>query len=200
MLRRVFLAAVILLCYTGVADAARDTEYGRYHALVIGNNEYSNFQSLKTAVNDASVVADVLRRDYGFEVELLLNANRYKIVTALNKLRAKLTHNDNLLIYYAGHGVLDEVTDSCYWLPVDAESGNDANWIANSTVTNHLAAIPAKHILLVVDSCYSGTLSRGIGAKLRVGVERSEWLRRMAESLEGGQLVSHLRRYSSCMR
>jgi uncharacterized caspase-like protein len=185
-----FVAVVILLCLSGAARAAQDTQFGRYHALVIGNNEYQYLENLNTAVNDASVVADILRRDYGFEVKLLLNANRYETVTALNDLRARLTPGDNLLIYYAGHGVLDPITDTGYWLPVDADISNDANWISNSTITNHVAAIRAKHVLVIADSCYSGTLMRGTAAKLQIGAERHAWLERMAEKRSRTVLAS----------
>ena len=71
--------------------AADDEAFGRYYALVIGNNQYEHLPALKTAVNDASVVADLLRRDYGFEVELLLNATRDQLVDQLNRLRRELT-------------------------------------------------------------------------------------------------------------
>src|SRR5499427_109118 len=82
-------------------------QFGRYHALVIGNNAYTDMSPLKTAVSDATAIADLLRTTYGFTVTLLTNATREDIITALDQLRATLTEQDNLLIYYAGHGVLD---------------------------------------------------------------------------------------------
>ena len=81
------------------AHAAPDVDFGRYHALVIGINDYQNLPRLETAVNDASAVADVLRQKYGFKVELLLNPTRGKVIRALDKLRGELTEHDNLLIY-----------------------------------------------------------------------------------------------------
>ncbi len=131
----VLLAAVATIGWTPPTWAGADRGFGRYHALVIGNNKYQHLPNLKTAVNDASVVADMLREAYDFEVELLLNASRYEIVTALNTFRRQLTENDNLLIYYAGHGILDEDSAVGYWLPADAEEENVANWISNATIT-----------------------------------------------------------------
>ena len=58
------------------AYAAADVEFGRYHALVVGINDYKNLPRLETAVNDATAVADVLWQKYGFEVTLLLNPGR----------------------------------------------------------------------------------------------------------------------------
>lgn len=183
---------VALLCTAMlVPDAGRaaaEVDYGRYHALVIGNNAYQELANLQTAVNDASVVADLLRQCYGFAVELMLNASRYEVVTALNQLRRQLTEGDNLLVYYAGHGVLDGATGRGYWLPVDAEEDNDANWIANSTITSHLKAVAARHVLVVADSCYSGTLVRAVDAKLRGA--GAAWLQRMAARRSRTALVS----------
>ncbi len=189
-MRLAIFLLLVVACVARGALAGEENQFGRYHALVIGNNAYEHLQPLKTAVNDASAVADTLRRDYGFEVELLLNANRYEIVTALNKLRRSLTANDNLLIYYAGHGWLDEVTDTGYWLPVDAETDNDAQWIANSTITNHVGAIAAKHVLVVADSCFSGTLTRAARVSLDAGSERAAWLERMARKRSRTALTS----------
>ena len=67
-----------------------DIQFGKYHALVIGNNAYSHLPNLKTAVNDATDVARMLERDYGFAVKLLLDASRGDILRRLALLRADL--------------------------------------------------------------------------------------------------------------
>lgn len=132
---------------------------GNYHALVIGNNDYQRLPALKTAVNDARAVDQVLRARYGFKTRLLLNANRYQILSALNELRERLGPQDNLLIYFAGHGELDPINKRGNWLPVDAELDSSANWISNVAVTDIVNTMQATHIMVVADSCYSGTLS-----------------------------------------
>lgn len=139
-----------------------DIDFGGYHALVIGNNNYRSLPKLKTAFNDAKLVAGILSKEYGFQVNLLLDSKRSDILLALGNFRRKLTKKDNLLIYYAGHGWLDKQADEGYWLPIDAEPDNDLNWISNSSVTAKLKAIEAKHVLVVADSCYSGKLGRGV--------------------------------------
>lgn len=135
---------------------------GKYYAVIIGINNYKYLDSLQTAVNDAKEVERVLRDSYGFETISLINqrATRGNIVSELNKLRRKLSSDDKLLIYYAGHGHFDENTKKAYWLPVDAERSNDTNWIMAERITSNLKRIPARHILVVSDSCYSGTLTR----------------------------------------
>jgi hypothetical protein len=140
----------------------QDIDFGRYYALVVGNNSYQSLPKLVTAKNDAQEVAETLKNRYGFNVELLLDADRSDILMALSRYRWNLTNRDNLLIYYAGHGWLDKEADEGYWLPTNAEKGNMINWISNFSISATLRAIKAKHVLIVADSCYSGKLARGI--------------------------------------
>ncbi|HEX8457061.1 MAG TPA: caspase family protein [Pyrinomonadaceae bacterium] len=153
---------------------------GRYYALVIGNNAYQQLPKLKTAEEDARQVASLLREFYGFETKLLLNATRGQIVSALNVYRRELTADSNLLIYYAGHGINDKDADKAYWLPVDASREDTSNWIIADEITTSIKVIPAKHVLVVSDSCYSGTLTRGLGEMLPRPVEREQFLKKMA--------------------
>ncbi len=136
--------------------------FGRYYALVIGNAEYRHLPRLETAVRDAQSISRLLREAYDFEVETLTDATRADILQALARYRKTLGANDNLLIYYAGHGTLDEDADRGYWLPVDATDTDEIFWIANGSITSAARAIEAKHIMVVADSCYSGKLTRGL--------------------------------------
>jgi len=141
-----------------IASAAN---LGRFRALIIGNERYKDFPRLRSPLSDATAIAELLKREYGFEVNLLTNATRYQTLSALSQLRKEATGNDNVLVYYAGHGYLDEVTSRGYWLPVDAERESVANWISTNDVADALAGLQAKHAMIVADSCFSGTLLRG---------------------------------------
>ena len=132
----------------------------KYYALVIGNNNYEHLEKLDAAENDAEVIADVLTNKYGFEVDLLLNADYDTTVNSLFKITNKLKRNDNLLIYYAGHGELDKAENRGYWLPVDASYELRSKWISNQRIVDRIKATKAKHVLLIADSCFSGTLMR----------------------------------------
>ena len=132
----------------------------KYYALVIGNNNYEYLEKLDAAENDAEVIADVLTNKYGFEVDLLLNADYEKTVDTLFQITNKLKRNDNLLIYYAGHGELDKAENRGYWLPVDASYEQRSKWISNQRIVDRIKATKAKHVLLIADSCFSGTLMR----------------------------------------
>jgi hypothetical protein len=142
-------------------------EFGEYHALIIGIDRYKNLPRLKTAVADANAVAKILSRDYGFKVTKLLNSSRESILDSIDDLRSKLTFNDNLLIYYSGHGQLDKAADEGYWLPVNAKGDRRSRWLSNNTLSSALRALKAKHVMVVADSCYSGRLTRGISVRPR---------------------------------
>ena len=137
-------------------------DVGNFYAMIIANNNYQDPQikSLETPINDAREIAKVLRENYGFTVKVLENATREDIILAFNEFRNMLTEKDNFLVYYAGHGVLDQAEDEGYWLPVDAKKEIDDKWIPNSTISNKMRAIKARHVLLIADSCYSGTLAK----------------------------------------
>jgi TPR repeat protein len=150
---------------------------GKYHALVIGNANYANFPSLRTPANDAKKVAEILKKQYGYKTRLLLDANRYDIISALNEYRKDLTKKDNLLVYYAGHGEIDNVNSQGYWLPVDSEKDNTANWISTRNISEILNIMMAKHVMIVADSCYSGAMSRSAMARLQSGKTYDEWVK-----------------------
>jgi len=158
---------------------------GSYHALIIGNNQYKHLPNLKTAVNDATEADTVLRTKFGFTTTLLLNADRYQILSALHKLKQTLGGNTNLLVYFAGHGDLDKINDRGYWLPIDAEVDNTANWISNEAITDILNTLPSKHIMVVADSCYSGTMTRTSVPRIEDALSsevKKKWIELMAKS------------------
>ena len=179
----------------GPGKIAGELNFGKYYALVIGNSRYahSDLPSLDTPVSDAAAVAKILQDRYGFETTVLSNATRYDILTAMNKLRDKLTEKDNLLIFYAGHGELDKVNKRGQWLPVDAERNNTANWISTDAITDILNSISAKHILVIADSCYSGAMTRAALAQLEPNVSeelKMKWYNKMLENLSRTVLTS----------
>ncbi len=138
---------------------------GTYRALIIGINDYQDDQipDLKTAKNDALAMADLLKKRYGFKInskDILLDrkATRAAIYNALRKLAATAAPSDSVLIYYAGHGDLDEVFNAGWWIPSDAKAGDASSYLDNVQVQTAMSSMQARHALLISDSCYSGTL------------------------------------------
>jgi hypothetical protein len=163
------------------SPASSTSASGANYALVIGNNNYKYVTKLKTAINDANAVAQVLKEQYGFKTTVLPDATRNAILTALNNLRRTLPPESNLLIYYAGHGHHDPETDKAYWLPVDAQKDSNENWISADDISSDVKAIPSQHVLIISDSCYSGVLTRG--AEVEIGPkDRAAYLAKVEQS------------------
>jgi predicted nucleic acid-binding Zn-ribbon protein len=167
--------------------------FGGFYALIIGNNAYRHLPVLDTPHNDAKALAKVLSERYGFKTQVLLDATRYDILKALNEYRKVLTEKDNFLIYYAGHGTLEKATERGFWLPVDAELENTANWVSNQDVTDLLKIISAAHVMVIADSCYSGSLTRNSVARLEAGMtpeKKAEWIKLMLKAKSRMALTS----------
>jgi uncharacterized protein len=133
---------------------------GELHALLIANQDYRHIEKLDTPLHDARDLKLILERRYGYQATLLANATRREVLAALAVLRAKLSANDELLVFYAGHGEVDAVTQRAYWIPVDGRRGDSSAWLSTVDVADQLQAIAARRVLLVVDSCFAGVLNR----------------------------------------
>ena len=135
---------------------------GTYRALIIGISDYkdSRIPDLETPLNDAQTMAGLLKTKYGFVVKTLLNrkATKKAIYNALRNLAARARPNDSVLIYYAGHGDLDRQYDDGWWIPVDAKAGDPVTYLDNVQVQKAMRSMNARHVLLISDSCYSGSL------------------------------------------
>ena len=138
--------------------AAVDTAPARSIALVIANNKHRYLPDLVSPHRDGQAVAQVLREAFGMQTHLLLDGTREAILAALAHWRVALRPVDEFLLYYAGHGYLDPVTDRGYWLPVDAREQAVDRWIANDDIAAALRALPSARAIVIADSCFSGSL------------------------------------------
>jgi len=136
--------------------------------LTIGINSYLSWPQLKTAVNDARSVKQVLIKRYHLDPANVIEltdekATRHNILGAFRDLAKKVRPEDSLLVYYAGHGHIDPITGKGSWIPVESGTDDPTAWIDNRNITDYLNvnAIKAKHVLMVSDSCFSGDFFRG---------------------------------------
>ncbi|GCC53209.1 hypothetical protein SanaruYs_34520 [Chryseotalea sanaruensis] len=137
----------------------------KYYSLIIGINDYQfdneRLRDLNKAVNDANSLQKILIENFNFQIDkstILINPNRQEIIKELESLADRITLKDNLLIFYAGHGVWDERINIGYWLPSDAKIEDKSTWISNSTIRDYIAGINSKHTLLITDACFSGSI------------------------------------------
>jgi len=201
--------SIIMLVYSVTSAAAQqrglavtptqinDTSWGTYYALIIGINDYAKWPRLQTAVKDATVIRDTLVSRYGFakkNVILRTNkaASRLQITRDLRYLAQSMRPDDNLLIYYAGHGQLDDLTGDGYWVPAEGAMKDPATWVANSYIKAILSSekVQAKNVVVIADSCYSGSMLRG-GPSL-MSMDDQRYREKLAEkaALRSRQVIS----------
>ena len=139
------------------------TKSGKYYALLIGVQDYEDPQinDLSEPLQDVQDLDDILVKHYTFEAEnitILKNPTMEELIVTLDHLSTVVKEDDNLLIFYAGHGFYNERTNQGFWLPSDAQKKNTARWFRNSTLVDYIRAIPSRHTLLVSDACFSGSI------------------------------------------
>jgi hypothetical protein len=146
--------------------AAKPTEsylprISRKIAVMVGIDNYRDpaIPVLESAGMDAQAVGKLMGDRMGYDVRVLKDATKADIVRALNQLTSEVGADDSVTIYYAGHGYLSK-DQIGYWLPVDATARKPDNWISNQDIAKYLANIPAKQVMLVSDSCFSGSLTK----------------------------------------
>lgn len=134
---------------------------GDFYALIIGINEYKDeaIMDLDKPISDATRLYNTLTSKYTFDSErvfFLKDPGRGAIIDHLDMLVKRVNGNDNLLIFFAGHGWWDENRETGYWFPSDSKKTSTANWLRNSTIQGYIDDIGSKHTLLIADACFSG--------------------------------------------
>lgn len=165
---------------------------GRKIALLIGVEAYREpLPSLKTPTADVKSIGALLEGRLGYETRILKNATKDMMLEAFQALVDEVGEQDSLVVYYAGHGYILEADGLGYWLPADARTDTAQQWLSNKSVSEFLSAIRSKNIMLVADSCYSGTLlSSGHESKgVRTRLSRAELRQKRAVTIlsSGGE-------------
>ena len=137
---------------------------GKTHLLVIAIDEYAHCPRLNNCVKDAKEFIEILDTRYGIAIDAALpplfngDATKKNIIYSFRKLAEKAAPQDNVLIYFSGHGEYDKVLKQGYWVPVEAQKGGIDTYLPNSEVRTFLEAVNSHHTFMVVDSCFSGAL------------------------------------------
>lgn len=152
------------------------------HLLIISIDKYADWPQLNNAVSDANLLKDVLAKRYNFNKENIYTiqdsmASKQNIINGFKKLIANVAPNDKVIIYYSGHGYYDAEIGEGYWVPYEAIKGNDAGYLPNSFMMQLMKRINAKHLFLIADACFSGSLfsSSNRGYTENVGNFKSRW-------------------------
>jgi uncharacterized caspase-like protein len=150
------------------------TKRGKHYALLVASDHYndSNYRTLSNPCNDAQTVATNLEQYYGFERPEILNDPTIKELSGalMQYVRKQYAEDDQLLIFFAGHGDFDEETkdgllvakDSHY---NDPEDPLKTSYLRYSVLRTLVDNIPCKHILIILDVCYGGTFNPEIARR-----------------------------------
>lgn len=140
--------------------------YGESWAVVIGINQYERWPRLAYAVHDAEGVRDALVDNFGFAEDHVITlfdgeATRDRILEVLgDELPAQVEPDDRVFVFYAGHGAtraLPMGSERGFIVPVDADTEKlQSTAISMSALGDVHEALAAKHVMFVMDACYSG--------------------------------------------
>lgn len=170
---------------------------GRRYAILIGNQVYggaTGMPSLATPHADIAAIAAELTGRYGFvtdatlpdgtQLDLILrDATRGQIETVLFQMSRIAGEADQLLVWYGGHGVYEQVTGTAFWVPGDAVAGVPPSYVSASGISEALLRLQAGSVIVVSDSCYSGALMRSgdVVTAPRADDDRLRMLQRLAQ-------------------
>ncbi|MCB9287672.1 MAG: caspase family protein [Lewinellaceae bacterium] len=164
---------------TGFEQEGMSAPSGKNHLLVIAIDAYAHCPKLNNCVKDAQDFVEVMLERYRFEAEnvtTLYNAEatRAGIHAKLKALKKRVGSEDNLLLYFSGHGEVEAGIG--YWVPVEALPANEWEFVSTSEIKARLDAINSFHTFVIVDACFSGSLFATYKS-VRPGYEhkRSRW-------------------------
>lgn len=131
------------------------------YALFFATDKYDYWNDLVNPVEDANTIAKELREKYGFEVEVVENAELDEVfekIREYNERRYK--PQDQLLVFFAGHGSFDETFGEGYVVAKNSLESDKAKttYISHNRLRGIINNIPCEHILLSMDVCFGGTL------------------------------------------
>lgn len=144
------------------------------YVLLFATDKYDNWDDLVNPIHDARTIAKELKEKYGFEVDLVENPTVEQVWEKLRKYNElKFAPQDQLLIFFAGHGHFDESFGEGYVVAKNslANDVSRTTYLSHNRLRGVINNISCNHILLTMDVCFGGTLdpviakSRGAGAK-----------------------------------
>ena len=143
--------------------AERSKPQGLNYLLAVAINDYEHHPKLSNCVRDAERLLKVLQDRYSFrpeETTMLFDkdATAANLHKSLVLLKRKVTAQDNVVIYFSGHGFFDRDDQTGHLVPVEAQEGAVWQFFSNANLVNRIRAINSFHTFLIIDSCFSGSL------------------------------------------
>lgn len=174
------------------------------YALLFATDKYDNWSDLVNPVNDATTIGNELRDRYGYEVELVENPTQDEMLVKIREYSQRnYKPQDQLFIFFAGHGQFDETFGEGYVVAKNSLENDKAksSYISHSNLRSYIGNIPCQHILLTMDVCFGGTfdpvIARSRAADSYSDVSQNEYLIRKLSSKTRKYITSGGKEYVS---
>ncbi|MHA2100655.1 MAG: caspase family protein [Candidatus Kariarchaeaceae archaeon] len=151
------------------------------YALLFATDIYDSFPNLVNPIFDAETIKGELTENYNFETHLVKNAARDSLLATLRKYSSiNYDKEDQLMIFFAGHGIFDDIYKEGYLMAADTKNDDivKSSYLSHSLLQTIVNNIPCEHILLVIDACFSGTFDQRIASRGNNETDRinEEWI------------------------
>jgi hypothetical protein len=137
------------------------------YAIFFATDKYDNWGDLVNPVFDSHTIADELRENFGFEVEVIENPTPEIVFEKILEYSQKTYKpQDQLMVFFAGHGHFDEAFGEGYIVATNSLSNDPSrtSYISHNRLRSVINNIPTQHTLLVMDACFGGTFDPRIAS------------------------------------
>ncbi len=151
---------------TALADAAKLSR--KDYALIFATDKYDNWKALVNPIFDARTIGDDLKKTYGFNVEVVENANQSQVLDKLREYaEKKYGELDQLFIFFAGHGFYDETFKEGFVVTRESlpDDPGRNSYLRHSVLRSTINNNPCQHIFLTMDVCFGGSFDDNVGAR-----------------------------------
>jgi hypothetical protein len=161
------------------SEAVDISAKGVNYFLGIGIDDYKVWPRLFNAKNDVTSFSNLLEEKFGYyaaDVRLLLDtaATRKNIIKQIRSFLTKVKPNDNVVIYFSGHGNKDQLADGDYYfIPYDGDADDVSSDVKSTDIIDNFKNIRARHCLLIVDACFSGLIANSVNTSQKISVANS---------------------------
>lgn len=148
--------------------------------LGIAIDDYRTWPPLSNAKNDVINFSKLISKKYGYLEENMVmlfdsTATRKNIIKQIRSFLVKARPNDNIIIYFSGHGNKDQLTDGDYYfIPCDGEPDDVSSAVKSTDIIDNFKNIRAKNCLLIMDACFSGLISNSVTGVQKLSLVNSD--------------------------
>jgi hypothetical protein len=135
------------------------------YAILFTTNDYDNWPDLTNPVNDGRMIADELKKNYGFKVEVMEGGTQAEILKKLREYaEKKYKPLDQLFIFFAGHGQFDQTFGEGFVVTKESLANDEAKttYLSHNRLRSIINNIPCEHIFLAMDVCFGGTFDQAV--------------------------------------